>query len=129
MQIDPTVSLLRVVVEMTSQDEWTVEFYLNGARCRESAPPYMISELVKDCIHRVEADRKAAELRRRNEKARQANERHRRVWKSVAFGAHGGYARGFGAAFANKTVGPIGRSEAKTKVVRKDVIPATVDLL
>lgn len=117
----------RIIVEMTSADDWTVEFYLNGSRCRESAPPYMISELVKDCMARVEADRKAAALRAHNEKLRRANERHRRVWKAVAYGAHGGYARGFGTAFANKTVGKIGPERKEPKAPKYD--GATVDLL
>lgn len=101
------VSPPRVVVEMTSDDLWTVVYFLNGSEAKETCPPYMIAELVKDCISRVAASQHAAKLRLANQKSRERHLLHIRAWKNVAYGAHGGYKRGFGEAFANKTVGTV----------------------
>lgn len=117
----------RIIIEMQDDGTLVIESYTNGQRSREVTYRGFEMVAIREELDRQrrQIDNAAEEKRLRLEREEAA--RHRRVWNQTAFG-HANNSRGFGIAFANKTIGPIGRTP-KEPTVPTDAVVASVDLL
>lgn len=116
----------RIIVELQDDGSIIIESYHQGSRFRDHVSRYFTGNAVLDALSHQKnlLDNAAEEKRIRQEREEAA--RHRRVWNNVAFG-HSNNSRGFGIAFANKTVGVISRTPKEPKEPAAPV--ATLDLI